>query len=174
MKSEANQDTISVIPEMPATKSAPRAGGTVKWEELDGEARYRIIEMALDGHMKMKDICEAFGVSRQTLSRAMETVRKAAAEALEPKAPGRKPTPASEVQRKELESQRADAEKDRDKWKARYEVTRTLLDLYLKYDREVAPQEEKKRPPEKKEPGAPTGSGESCTGTPSSSDGEAT
>jgi transposase len=174
MKSEASQDTIVATPETSAAESAPRAGGIVKWEELDGEARYRIVEMALDGHMKTKDICETFGVSRQTLYRAMDAVRKASTTALEPKVRGRKPTPVTEVQRRELESQRADAQKDRDRWKTRYEVTRTLLDLYLKYDKEVGPQEEKKRAPERKGSGAPTGSEHSSTGTRSSTDGEAT
>jgi len=144
----------------------------MNWEELDGEARYRIVEMALDGRMRLKDICDEFGVSRQTLSRAMDTVRKAGSAALAPRSPGRKPTPPGETERKQLEERRAQAEKESDRWKTRYEVTRTLLELYRKYDREVAPTVEKKALPERPRRSRRNGCGGSSTSSPRDNSGE--
>ena len=64
---------------------------TLKWKELSGEERYRVVELARQGQVALSELCKTFGVSRQTLYRAMEAADRASAAALEPKKRGRKP-----------------------------------------------------------------------------------
>ena len=130
----------------------------LKWKELSGEERYRVVEIARKGQMAISELCTTFGVSRQTLYRAMEAADRASAEALEPKRRGRKPRPASEVRSTELEASNAGLHKDLEHWKTKYQVARTLLDLERKLERgERLPGEKgKKRSPRKKGQ-APTG-----------------
>ena len=35
----------------------------MKWKDLGGEERYRVLELARKGEMSLKQICETFGVS---------------------------------------------------------------------------------------------------------------
>ena len=63
----------------------------LKWQELGGEERYRVVEMARKGEVALSELCKTFGVRRQTLYRAMEAADRASARALEPKKRGRKP-----------------------------------------------------------------------------------
>ena len=125
---------------------------TVKWQELSGEERYRVVELARKGEVPLSELCQTFGVSRQTLHRAMEAADRASAEALEPKKRGRKPAPASEVRTTELEASNAGLHKELEHWKTKYQVARTLLDLERKLERgEPLPGEKgKKRSPRKK------------------------
>ena len=127
---------------------------TVKWQELSGEERYRVVEMARKGQVTISELCKTFGVSRQTLYRAMEAADRASATALEPKKRGRKPRPASAARTEELEASNAGLNKQLEHWKTKYQVARTLLDLERKLDRgEPLPGEEgKKRKPRKKGP----------------------
>ena len=127
---------------------------TVKWQELTGEERYRVVEMARKGQVAISELCKTFGVSRQTLYRAMEAADRASAAALEPKKRGRKPRPASAARTEELEASNAGLNKKLEHWKTKYQVARTLLDLERKLDRgEPLPGEEgKKRKPRKKGP----------------------
>ena len=62
----------------------------MKWSELSGEERYRVVEMARRLEVPIKEICETFGVSRTTLYRAMDKADEASMQALEPKPRGRK------------------------------------------------------------------------------------
>jgi transposase-like protein len=131
---------------------------TLQWKALSGEERYRVVEMARKGEVAISELCKTFGVSRQTLYRAMEAADRASAEALEPKKRGRKPRPASEARSTELEASNAGLHKDLEHWKTKYQVARTLLDLERKLERgERLPGEKgKKRSPRKKGQ-APTG-----------------
>ena len=120
----------------------------VNWKELSGQERYRVVEMARKGELAVSEVCRTFGVSRQTLHRAMKEADRASAEALEPKRRGRKPPIASEVLVSELEASRTELHKELEHWKMKYQVARTLLDLERKLERgEKLPGEkgEKKR-----------------------------
>ena len=60
------------------------------WKEMGPEERYEVVQMAMSGKMPLKDLCEAFGTSRQTLKKAMARAREATMKSLEPQSPGRK------------------------------------------------------------------------------------
>ena len=107
----------------------------MKWRDLSGEERYRIVEMARKGEVPIKEICETFGVSRQSLYRAMRAADEASAAALEPKKPGRKAKTPDEQEISELSSQVDDLSKQLEQWKTKYEVAKAFLDLERKYDR---------------------------------------
>lgn len=116
------------------------------WKDLSGEERYRIVEMARTGKTPIKEICETFGVSRQTLHRAMAVADQAAMEALEPGKRGRKPRPMSERQVLELSEEKTRLDKELKHWKTRYDIARTILDLEHKAARgEPMPGEKKRR-----------------------------
>ena len=107
----------------------------MKWTELSGEERYRVVEMARKGEVPQKEICETFGVSRQTLYRAMHTADEVSAAALEPKKPGRKAKTPDEQAIVELNSQMEGLQKELDQWRTKYEVAKAFLELERKYDR---------------------------------------
>ncbi len=108
---------------------------TLKWKELSGEERYRVVELARKGEVAISELCKTFGVSRQTLYRAMEAADRASAEALEPKKRGRKPRPVEEIRSTELAASNAGLHKELEHWKMKYQVARTLLDLERKLER---------------------------------------
>jgi transposase-like protein len=118
----------------------------VKWTKLSGEERYRVVEMARRGELEVSQVCQAFGVSRTTLYRAMEEVDRVAIEALEPKKRGRKPTPVPEVRAAELASTNASLEKELAHWKTKYEVARSFIEL----ERKLLPEASSPGPQEKK------------------------
>ena len=118
----------------------------MKWKDLSGEERYRVVELVQAGKVEIRELCKTFGVSRQTLYRAIETVERAAMAALEPKKPGRRPKPQSEVKTEHLVGEKSRLEKELAQMKTRYEVTRTILDLERKLDRgQSLPGEKKKK-----------------------------
>ena len=125
---------------------------TVKWQALSGEERYRVVELARKGQVAIRELCETFGVSRQTLYRAMAAADRASAQALELKPRGRKPKPVNQVRTTELEAGNAELSKELEHWRTKYQVVRTLLDLERKLERgEPLPGEEgKKRSPRRK------------------------
>jgi transposase-like protein len=129
-------------------------GKAMKWQELSGEERYRVVELARKGEVSILELCRTFGVSRQTLYRAMEAVDRASVEALEPKKRGRKPRPDAEVKVEEMEEQTTRMQKEMDRWRQKYEVAKTILDLQRRMERgEPLPGEEgekNKKPPKKK------------------------
>jgi len=107
----------------------------IKWTDMSGEERFRVVELARQGEMSIKELCETFGMSRQTLSRAMEKADEAAMAALEPKAPGRKPKPVDQVKAQQLEQETDRLQKDLKHWQTKYEVAKTLIDLQRKIER---------------------------------------
>ena len=123
----------------------------LKWQELSGEERYRVVELARKGEVAVSELCRTFGVSRQTLYRAMDAADRAAAEALEPKKRGRKPRPTSEVRTTELEASNTELHKELEHWKTKYQIARTMLDLERKLERgESLPGEKGKKRRRKK------------------------
>jgi transposase len=121
----------------------------MKWKDLGGEERYRVLELARKGEMPVKQICETFGVSRQVLNRAMEKADRASVEALEPQKPGKKPKAPQAVEIEQLAAKKTGLEKELEHWKQKYEVARTFLELERKLERgqrlpgEQGPQEKK-------------------------------
>lgn len=107
----------------------------MKWKELGGEERYRVLDLARQGEMTIKQICQTFGVSRQALSRAMERADRASVEALEPQKPGKKPRPVQQVEIEQLAASKSDLEKELEHWKQKYEVAKTFLELQRKLER---------------------------------------
>ena len=129
----------------------------LKWKELSGEERYRVVELARKGEVAVSELCRTFGVSRQTLYRAMDAADRAAAEALEPKKRGRKPRPASEVRTTELEASNSALHQELKHWKTKYQVARTMLDLERKLDRGESLPGEKGKKRQRKKGKAPSG-----------------
>jgi transposase-like protein len=117
----------------------------MKWREMDTETRFQIVEMALSGKATPGELCKSFGMSRQTLHRAMEKAREAMREALAPKPAGRPARPESDLAIKELRKDKAGLEKELEHWKTKFEVAKTLLELERKYDRGPASSEEGKK-----------------------------
>jgi transposase-like protein len=117
-----------------------------KWKNLSGEERYRVVELARKGEVEITELCRTFGVSRQTLYRALEAADRASVEALNPKRRGRKPRPPSEKKVAELCAQRAKLEKELFRMSQRYEVAQALLDLQRKAERGERLPAEKKTP----------------------------
>ena len=123
------------------------------WKELSGQERYRVVMLARKGEVEVRELCKSFGVSRQTLYRAMEAADQAAMAALEPKKRGRKPTPVSEVQAKGLTASNAGLQRELEHWKTKYEVAKTFIELERQLDRQTSPSSgsrEKKRRRRKK------------------------
>lgn len=110
----------------------------LQWKELSGQERYRVVMLARQGNVEVSTLCKSFGVSRQTLYRAMEASDQASMEALEPKTRGRKPTPVSEVEARELSQSNSDLQKELDHWKMKYEVAKTFIDLERQLDRKTS------------------------------------
>lgn len=107
----------------------------MKWKELSGEERYRVVELARKGEVEVAELCRTFGVSRQTLYKAMAVSDRASVEALEPKPVGRKKPPVSEQQVRELVKTTTTLQKELDRWKTKYEVATAFLDLERKLER---------------------------------------
>jgi transposase-like protein len=110
----------------------------LKWTELSGQERYRVVMLARQGNVEVSQLCKNFGVSRQTLYRAMEATDQASMEALEPKKRGRKPTPVSVVQAKELNQSNSSLQKELAHWKMKYEVAKTFIDLERQLDQQTS------------------------------------
>ena len=62
-------------------------------------------------------------------------VKLQAVKALEPRKPGKKPRPVEQVEMEQLASNKSDLEKDLERWKQKYEVARTFLELQRKLER---------------------------------------
>ena len=107
----------------------------LKWRDLDGQQKYEVVELARKQGVQVKELCQAFGVSRQTLYRAMEVVDKAAIEALSPKPKGRPPVPLPQKDIQTLRARNKELEQDLKRQKLKNEVAQALLDLQRKFDR---------------------------------------
>jgi transposase-like protein len=101
----------------------------MKWKDMTGEERYRVVEMAQKGEQPLAEICRTFEVSRQTLHKAMAQVSLAAVQALEPQRPGRKGRSREELRIGELTKKTTGLEKEVNHWKRRYEVAQAFIDL---------------------------------------------
>ncbi len=124
----------------------------MKWRELSGEERYRVVELARKGEVEVTELCRTFGVSRQTLYKAMEASDRASVAALEPKPGGRKKAPVTEQKVTELEQTTAMLQKDLARWKQKYEVATAFLDLERKLERgEPLPGEKKEKKKRRKQ-----------------------
>jgi transposase-like protein len=99
------------------------------WKEMSGEERYRVVEMARSGTVSMNELCETFGVTRQTLGRAMEKAQEGARAALEPQRPGRKGKGEEELRITELSRRQSSLEREVEQWKTRYEVMKKFAEL---------------------------------------------
>ena len=116
----------------------------LKWKDLNGQERYRVVELIRKQEVQIQDLCRTFGVSRQTLHRAVAAADQAAIDALKSKPRGRKPEPATGKQVKDLTRENHRLEKDLHQMSQRYEVAKALLDLQRKAERgEPLPGEKK-------------------------------
>ena len=116
----------------------------LKWKDLDGQQKYEVVELARKPGTQVQELCRTFGVSRQTLYRAMESADRAAIEALSPKPKGRPRIPPSEKEIQDLQSRNKELEKDLKRQKLKNQVAQALLDLQRKADREQKLPGEKK------------------------------
>jgi flagellar motility protein MotE (MotC chaperone) len=117
-----------------------------RWQDLTGADRWEVIQQARRKEIPVVQLCRMFGITRQTLYRAMEAADQAAQEALAPKPPGRKKKPVSETQIQELQQQLTSQEKELARWQQKYEVLQTLRQLEQKLARgERLPGEERKK-----------------------------
>jgi hypothetical protein len=101
----------------------------MKWKDMTGQERYRVVEMARRGDRPIREIYRTFAVSRQALNRAMEKASEAAMQSLEPKKPGRKGKSAEEQEITDLTKKTTGLEKTVKHWKTRYEVAQAFIDL---------------------------------------------
>ena len=125
----------------------------MKWKDLNGEARYRVVQMAREGKVLIKELCRSFGVSRQTLKTAMDKADQAAMEALTPKSPGRKGKSKEQVEAEAMKQEKDLLEKELGHWKQKYEIAMTFVDIHKKLlNGETLSEEpgEPKRPGKKK------------------------
>lgn len=122
----------------------------MKWKDMTGEERYRIVEMAQKGDQSLAEICRTFEVSRQILHKAMAQVSQAAVEALEPQKPGRKGKSPEQVQIGELQQKTTGLEKEVNHWKTRYEVAQAFIDLSRDMEQKKSRQKKKQRRSAKK------------------------
>lgn len=104
----------------------------MKWKELSGQERYQVVQMAREGKVSIKEICRTFGVSRQSLKTAMDKAERAAMEALTPKSPGRKGKSKEQVEAKAVKQEKDSLQRELDRWKQKYEIAMTFLDIHKK------------------------------------------
>ncbi len=131
------------------TQMATANGGslTMQWKEMTGQERLNVVEMARKGDMPIKEICRTFGVSRQTLNKAMDKAAQAALQALEPKRAGRKARPEQEQEVLGLLKKTKTLEEEIKNWKTRYEVAQAFIDLSREQERQERRKDKKKKRP---------------------------
>ena len=116
----------------------------LKWKDLDGQQKYEIVELARKQGTQVQEVCKTFGISRQTLYRAMEAADKGAIEALSPKPKGRPPIEPSQKEITTLQNRNKVLEQDLKQQKLKNQVAQALLELQRKADRgEQLPGEKK-------------------------------
>ena len=102
----------------------------MRWKDMTGPERYRVVEMARRGERPLVEICRTFEVSRQTLHKAMERVEQAAMEALEPQTPGRKGPSEEQLLIGELEKKTTGLEKQVEILNKRVDVNAVLAGVH--------------------------------------------
>ena len=124
----------------------------MQWKELTGEERFRVVEMARRGTKSIAELGETFGVSRQTLTKAIGTAETAMKEALEPKRPGRKGKSEEQQKITTLSKQASSLGKDVEHWKTRYEVAQAYIDIvHEQEDREMRAERNRRKRGRKKQ-----------------------
>jgi len=104
----------------------------MKWKDLSGQERYHVVQMAREGKVPIKELCQSFGVSRQSLKTAMDKADRAAMEALTPKSPGRRGKSKERAEAEAVKQEKDALEKELDLWKQKYEVAMTFVDIHKK------------------------------------------
>jgi len=124
----------------------------MNWQEMSGAERYRVVELARRGEAPINELCRMFGVSRQTLSLAVEKAGEAAMAALEPKHPGRKGKSAEAAELASVKKERSVLQRDLNRWQQKYEIAMTFVDLQRKMlnGEPLDEEEESPTPPKKK------------------------
>ena len=116
----------------------------LRWQQLSGEQRYRVLELLNKGTVEAAELSRRFGVSRQTLYRALAVAQAAGIAALTPRPAGRKPQPQVQQKLTELQTQKKQLEKELQLTRQKCEVAEALLDLQRRLDRgEPLPGEKK-------------------------------
>lgn len=124
----------------------------MKWKDLNGEARYRVVQMAREGKVPIKALCRSFGVSRQSLKTATDKADQAAMEALTPKSAGRKGKSKEQAEAEAVKKEKASLDKELDRWKQKYEIAMTFVDIHKKLlnGEELSEKRQKPKRPGKK------------------------
>ena len=104
----------------------------MKWKDLNGQERYHVVQMAREGKVPIKELCRSFGVSRQSLKTAMDKADRAAMQALTPKSPGRKGKSKDRAEAEAMKQEKDSLQKELDRWKQKYEVAMTFVDIHKK------------------------------------------
>ena len=129
----------------------------MQWKDLTGEERYRVVEMARRGTKTITELCETFGMSRQTLTKAIAKAEAAMKEALKPKPTGRKKKSEAEQQITTLSKQASSLEKDVAHWKTRYEVAQAYIDIvHEQEEREMRTERNRRKRERKKQKKKPS------------------
>ncbi len=116
----------------------------LKWKNLNGQQKYQVVELARKEETSITELCLTFGISRQTLYRAMDMADTAATKALSPKPKGRPRTTPTEKEMQDLQVQNKELETSLKRQRMKNEVAMALLDLHRKADRgEKLPGEKK-------------------------------
>lgn len=139
-----------------------------------------MVELMRKGEVEIKQLCRTFGVSRQTLYRALEAADRASVEVLTRKRRGRKPTPVTQKKLSELQAEKRRLQKELQRMSQKYEVAQALLDLQRKIERGERLPGEKKRHFRPKGPsttspgldGTATGVADDCAGGSASDHGD--
>ncbi len=117
-----------------------------RWRQMSGEQRYRLLELLNKGAVEVSELSRTFGVSRQSLYRALAMAQAAGIAALTPKPAGRKARPATQQKLTELQAEKKKLERELYLTRQKYEVAEALLDLQRRLDRgEPLPGEKKAR-----------------------------
>lgn len=101
----------------------------MKWEKMEAEERMRVVELARSGEVNITQLCEEFGMTRQSLRRAMEKMDEAALDALKPKKRGRKPPTQGQQRIRQLEQEKAQLQNQLEELQTKYEVASKYIEL---------------------------------------------
>ena len=116
----------------------------LKWKNLNGEQKYQVVELARKEEISITELCQTFGISRQTLYRAMDMADTASTEALSPKPKGRPRTTPTEKEIQSLQGKNKELEASLKRQRMKNEIAMALLELHRKADRgEKLPGEKK-------------------------------
>lgn len=107
----------------------------MKWQELSGAERYRVVELARTGQADKAALCREFGMSRQALNRAIKAAELGAQHALEPRPAGRKGKSAEQAEVEALRQQKQELEAKLKRAKQKYDIAHTFLELERKLQR---------------------------------------